>query len=305
MLLAPTDVHRLIESAVSLLRRSVDPSVLISTELLAPRAIVLADPSLLQNAILNLLVNARDAMDSGGRLDIVTASRELDSNSQGLGQGLPHGPYMLLEVRDTGSGISAEALPKIFDPFFTTKALGKGTGLGLAAVAGTAKALGGSISAETQLGRGSVFRLLLPLARAEPESKSGEVASPTRGAGEILVVDDEHLVRGTVAATLRSLGYGVTTVADGAAAIELVRAKIDRFDLVLLDLRMPKLSGAATFDALMEVNSQLRVLIWSGHGAEQDLEDMLRRGAVGFVQKPYRVADLARAVADAMARPAQ
>jgi len=294
MVLVPTNVHELIENAVALLRRSVHPRVQVATRLNAETATVMADATLLDNAILNLLVNAGDAMPNGGQLTVATTTYQVLESDSGPGLGLAAGTYMLIEVLDTGMGIDSEVLPNIFDPFFTTKPVGKGTGLGLAAVSGTIKAHRGSINVESEPGCGSAFRILLPCATTESASTTPDSTILIRGTGEVLLVDDDPLVRRTAATTLRNLGYTVTTANDGVAAIELFDAAPERFAVVLLDLRMPRLSGEATFNELYRRGSRVPVVIWSGFGDEQDARAMLRQGAAGFIQKPYRIADLSR-----------
>jgi len=297
MLLAPLDLHELVGDAVSLLRRSVDPNVAVLTELSADSPIVAADRALLESALLNLLVNACDAMSGGGTLRIRTASAAssvTDARSKGQ-------RTVLLEVIDTGRGMEKELLQHIFDPFFTTKPVGHGTGLGLAAVAGTIKAHGGRIDVESEVGKGTTFRVQLPCTDESPTARQ-ESAAIQRGTGTVLVVDDDVMVSMTAVATIKSFGYAVTHAPEGKAALELVRKEPERYRLVLLDLRMPGMSGEETFDALRALNPKLRVLIWSGYGADQDVAAMLRRGAAGFVQKPYRVAELSRAIADAMSK---
>jgi signal transduction histidine kinase/ActR/RegA family two-component response regulator len=299
MLQTPTDVHAVVGEAVSLLRRSVDPNTTIVTELSARHSVVTADAALLQSAILNLLVNARDAMPNGGKLTVATSSIELTRSGV---KGMPVGQCLVLEVIDTGRGIPKEQLPHIFDPFFTTKPVGKGTGLGLASVAGTIKAHGGSIEVNSTVGAGTAFRVYLPC--AEPDDASATLAGRdvVEGQGQILLVEDDAMVSMTAIATLQSFGYEVTHVSDGARALEQVSAHPGRFDLVLLDLRMPGMSGEATFEKLSQLEPGLPVLLWSGYGAEQDVNAMLKKGAVGFVQKPYRVAELSRIVAEKLRR---
>ncbi|HEY3496744.1 MAG TPA: ATP-binding protein [Polyangiaceae bacterium] len=297
MLKSPTDLHRILEEAVSFARRSIDPKVHIVTALGAEHPTVAADAALLQSAILNLLVNARDAMPDGGTLTVSTTSIEIPPGGESTP---PPGPAVLLEVLDTGRGIESSLLPQIFDPFFTTKPVGRGTGLGLAAVAGTVKSHQGRIEVESDVGLGTAFRIYLPCTEPEPGTAPLASSALARGTGEILLVEDDAMVGLAAVATLRSLGYEVTHASDGSRAIELVRETPQRFRLVLLDLRMPGLSGEATFDALLEIAPRLPILIWSGYAAEQDVEGMLRRGAAGFVQKPYRVAELSQAIADAI-----
>jgi two-component system, cell cycle sensor histidine kinase and response regulator CckA len=300
MLLAPTDLHRVIDDAVSLLRRSIDPGVEVVCRLEAPHAVVAADPALMESALLNLLVNARDAMPNGGTLTVATSAVELARSERDTD---PSGPCLLVEILDTGRGIEPELLPRIFDPFFTTKPIGRGTGLGLAAVAGTIKAHGGRIEVVSELGSGSSFRVYLPVSDAESGDARPAGSEIVRGSGEILLVEDDPMVSLTGISTLKSFGYAVTHAPDGRAALEIVRKDPRRFQLILLDLRMPGLSGEATFDALRAMDDTLRILIWSGYGAEQDISAMLARGAVGFVQKPYRVADLSRTIARALRTP--
>jgi signal transduction histidine kinase/ActR/RegA family two-component response regulator len=297
MLQAPTDLHVLVQEAVSLLRRSIDPNINVVTELNASQSVVVADAALLQSAILNLLVNARDAMSGGGTLTVATSSLELTRSSA---KGMPAGPCVALEVIDTGRGIPKPQLSQIFDPFFTTKPIGKGTGLGLAAVAGTVKAHGGSIEVNSDEGVGTVFRIYLPCADPAGSVHVPAATAVVQGEGEILLVEDDAMVSMTAIATLQSFGYKVTHAAGGKAALEQVAAHPQRFQLVLLDLRMPGMSGEHTFDKLQELEPDLPILIWSGYGAEQDVSSMLRRGAAGFVQKPYRIAELSRTVAENM-----
>ncbi len=303
--LVPTDIHQLLEAAVALLRRSIDPRVQVIAQLQAENSVVLADATLLENALLNLLVNARDAMPNGGQLTLATTTYNVAEGTPEAARGLSVGTHILIEVLDTGQGIGQEHLPKVFEPFFTTKPVGKGTGLGLSAVYGTIKTLSGSIEVESEPGCGTAFRIMLPCVAANLVSLKVETAFPVTGSGQILLVDDDVAVRKTAVLTLQSLGYEVTMASDGTVALELLRASPGRFDLVLLDLRMPKLSGEATFDELRKLAPTLPVLVWSGYGDEQAVAAMLRKGAVGFIQKPYRIPELSRLVEQAIHRKAE
>jgi signal transduction histidine kinase/CheY-like chemotaxis protein len=297
MLQTPTDLHRIVSEAVSFVRRSIDPKITVTMDLGARHSTIAADAALLQSAILNLLVNACDAMPDGGTLGVTTTSVNLPARADGLP---PSGACVLLEVLDSGLGIPADLLPRVFDPFFTTKPVGKGTGLGLAAVAGTIKSHGGRIEVESELGLGTVFRAYLPCSAGDAAKAPAESSSIVRGEGEILLVDDDAMVSLAAVATLESLGYRVTRASNGKTALDLVREAPNRFRLVLLDLRMPGLSGEDTFDQLARTAPRLPILLWSGYGAEQDVVGMLRRGAAGFIQKPYRVAELSRTIAVAL-----
>ncbi|MGC4093871.1 MAG: response regulator [Polyangiaceae bacterium] len=299
------DLEQVVRDTVALAKRSTDPRIGIELELEldAAGAKVFGDPTLLHNAVLNLVLNARDAMPSGGRVLVSARPYELSARSSRFNPKLEPGSYILVEIEDTGTGIPAEVLPRIFEPFFTTKAVGKGTGLGLAAVLGTVRSFGGGIEVDSQVGRGSTFRLLFPRRSAAATNSSSPAATDAvRGEGKILVVDDEAAVRGTAVAALGTLGYTVSEADDGAQAIELARAA--SFDLVLLDLKMPSLSGEATFEQLRALHPRLRVLLWSGYGDEHDVAQMMARGALGFVQKPCALGELSRAVKSALKRHA-
>jgi CheY-like chemotaxis protein len=294
MLQTPIDLHSVVEQAVSLARRSMDPRISILTELKAPHSTVAGDAALLQSAVLNLLINARDAMPDGGTLTVATSSVEMTRSSA---KGLPYGTCVVLEVVDTGRGIPKEQMGLVFDPFFTTKPVGKGTGLGLAAVAGTVKAHGGSIEVNSTVNAGTAFRVYLPCVDPAGSVVMPASASIVSGEGKILLIEDDAMVSMTAVATLESFGYSVTHAPSGQAALEQVVLHPGSFQLALLDLRMPGMSGEATFEKLRELEPSLPVLVWSGYGAEQDVNAMLEKGAVGFVQKPYRIAELSRTVA--------
>ena len=300
MELVNTDIHGLLRSAVTLLRRSVDPRVRIVTQLNAENAVVLADVTLLENALLNMLVNAGDAMPDGGQLTIATTQFEVGEGSHYRQRGVSPGQHVLIEIIDTGLGIAPENLPRVFDPFFTTKPVGKGTGLGLAAVSGTIKAHNGSIDVDSEPQSGSAFRILLPCAPSQAISSRLDTVGVVRGAGEILLIDDDPAVSKAATRTLQNLGYRVTPAADGAVALELLAANPGRYDLAVLDLRMPKLSGEETFDGLRRISPALPILIWSGYGAEHEVSSMLSKGAAGFIQKPYQIGELSRVVAQAV-----
>ncbi len=297
MVLKPVDLHQLLSGVLILLRGSLPAGITVHLDLCATRSFIQADAALLQNAIVNLLVNARDAMPEGGVLTLSTSDHEINDGSDALRNELAIGRYVLLEVIDTGTGIDPALLPKIFEPFFTTKAVGKGTGLGLAAVAGTVRAHAGAIAAESELGTGTAFRILLPQCKAQGAIAEDGASQIMRGRGHLLLVDDDMIVRTSAEATISMFGYRVTAVESGARALELLRSARETFDLMVLDLCMPTLSGAETFARVHELAPKLPVLIWSGYGAEDEVRRLLQQGAVGFVQKPYAVGELSRTLA--------
>lgn len=299
VVLKPVDCHDHIERVVEMAQRSFDPNVEITTQFDAENASILADPSLLENAILNLLVNGRDAMPFGGRLRVVTSNCEFKDPSD---EHSPPGTGLLLEVLDTGEGIQSDALPKIFEPFYSTKLLGKGAGLGLAAVQGTIRSFNGRIEVESEPGTGSAFRIYLPCHQSHSARILSVAAEIVHGHGRILLVDDNALVRRSAASTLSQLGYEVTVAVDGLHALEVCRAETAPFDVIILDLQMPRMNGEVTFERLTENGVRTPILIWSGYGGEANVNALLKRGAAGFIHKPYQVAELSRIVFEVIHR---
>jgi signal transduction histidine kinase/ActR/RegA family two-component response regulator len=293
------DLHGVVEEAVRLLDRTLGKSIRLETRLAAAAHVVRGDPGQLQQVILNLAVNARDAMPEGGTLTLATGEAQLDEG-QGV-TGLAPGRYVALAVSDTGVGIPREHLVRLFDPFFTTKPAGKGSGLGLATAFGIVKGHGGVIHVESTVGAGSRFVVYLPLlaegAGVAPEPQ--EV--PPRGTGTVLVVDDEELVRRTAGRVLASLGYEPVLVAGGREALDWLAGRTAPPAAVLLDLSMPEMDGRTCFRELRKVQPGVRVVICSGFSQTGAAQELLAAGAVAFVQKPYRTVELARAMVTAVA----
>jgi two-component system, chemotaxis family, CheB/CheR fusion protein len=290
---APLDVHRLIDEVVEMLGRSVPKNIRIERDLRAGDPMVQGDVSLLQNVLLNLALNARDAMPDGGELRYATELVELDAERAArLGGGLPGGRYLRLTVSDTGQGMSQEVQRHLFEPFFSTKGPGQGTGLGLASVYGTVTQHRGGIEVESAVGRGSHFRLFLPSSdeRVAPPSQVPSASPPSalQGSGSVLVVDDEEVVAALVADTLEGAGYRVHCTHDGAQALEHYRAHWASVDLIVLDMNMPVMSGPETFAALRAVNPGAKVLVISGYSEGRGVEGVMRGGAQAFLSKPFR-----------------
>jgi CheY-like chemotaxis protein len=271
------------------------PNIAVVVDLDAKGVSVSADPALLQSAIMNLLINARDAMPNGGRL---TLRSRLERSGDPSTETPEAGAKVLLEVSDTGHGMTSEVRARAFDPFFTTKPPGQGTGLGLSAVAGTIESHGGSIDVDTRVGVGTTFRVRLPpMVKPELAVVTDESVLP-KSSAEILVVDDEASVRHAAGALLSSFGYKVTLAEDGDHAIKLVQSSPKPFELVVLDSKMPGISREATFQAVRRAWPDVPVLFWSGRAADEALDQLLRNDKTSFLQKPYRAADLAQRVHD-------
>lgn len=291
------DMHELILSAVMILERSIDKKIKIETFLQAQNSKVTGDPALLENAVLNLDINARDAMPQGGKLILSTQNLSFNKNSDLLNlKTLEPGEYLYLEVSDTGCGISKELLPKIFEPFFTTKEVGKGTGLGLAAVYGSVKDHKGAIDVYSEPGTGTVFKIYLPLEKGTPLSNQTEESPLEKGKGRILVIDDEPFIRKTAVNLLSSLGYEVLAAEGGKKGIELYSLEKNSIDLVLLDVVMPEMNGKETFSRLKEINPSVKVIFSSGFNKEGRAEELLASGAKGIIPKPYRLNELSRII---------
>jgi len=260
-----------------------------------------ADHSQVEQILLNLYVNASQAMPRGGTLSLDTANVFLDGASTRPYRVAP-GKYVKVSVTDTGEGIDAAIQQRIFEPFFTTKEMGRGTGLGLASVYGIVKNHGGYINVYSEKGLGTTFNLYFP---ALARSAAGELPIPQaieRGSETILFVDDEAMILATGEELLKELGYTVLIANGGAEAVGLFTQKMDDIDLVILDLVMPGLPGKETFLRMKSINPQIKVLLSSGYSINGIVDEILREGCDGFIQKPFNVAQLSskiRSILDA------
>lgn len=290
----PTDAHAMIGETVALLGRSVDKRIEIVQTLEAADHIVCAEPSRLQNAILNLGLNARDAMADGGELCFATANVDLDpANCTGERSTLVPGRYLRLQVSDTGCGMSPAVQRRIFEPFYTTKEVGKGTGMGLATVYGTVSQCGGTVGVTSQQGTGTTFDIMLPLAEHPAGSPVTRSIDPKSLAGTtVLLVDDEEHLRELGAFALQDVGCRVHLAADGQTAVDLYRDYGDEIDVVILDMIMPRLGGRETLVALREIDPAVPVLVVSGYSDGVGAEKLIDLGADAFLQKPYHEGDL-------------
>lgn len=245
-----------------------------------------ADQGQLEQIFLNLFINAADAMAGGGELFIETHNAtHLDMKNSPY---LPKpGNYIRLIVRDTGTGMDEKTLKHLFDPFFTTKEMGRGTGLGLASVYGIVKSHGGYIDVESKKGKGTTFSLYFPASSKKIAAGRAVPRVPVEGSGTILLVDDEDRVLHITAKLIQKLGYQVIEARGGKEAVELYRENAGQIDIVILDMVMPDMNGAVTFDALKKLDPNVRVLLSSGYSIEGEAEEILKRGCDGFIQKPF------------------
>ncbi len=291
-------LNRLVRNLERMLRRMIGEDILLELVLAEEDPKVLVDPSQMEQAILNLAVNARDAMPHGGTLLIETAETYLDEEYARTHQGVIPGRYALIAITDTGVGMSKEVLAQIFDPFFTTKEKGKGTGLGLATVYGIVKQSGGYIWAYSEPGRGSTFKIYLPSADNGGEVRPDDTVLPREkrwGKGQpVLVVEDEEGVRNLVRALLERMGFQVSVAANGGEAILLVEEKGFRPVLVLTDVVMPAMSGRQVVERLRKSLPDLKVLYMSGYTDNAIVHHGVLDPGTPFLQKPFSAEELAR-----------
>lgn len=296
------DLHELLAEVSTLLRRTIDKKVDVCLELGAKTSVTTGDPTQLQNVLLNLALNARDAMVDGGRLTIATRSvRACEISPLGVLGTLLEDRYIEVSVADTGVGMAPEVLTRIFEPFFSTKAPGKGLGMGLPSVYGAVAAHHGAIRVESAPQQGSTFYVYLPAVELQlaPEVTPALNMTPRRSA-RIVVVEDEPTLRTAVCTVLTHLGHTVKGFANGKQAIDHYGVHWRETDLVILDMIMPVMNGKETFIALKAINPDVVALLASGYSLEGEAEDVLRSGVKGFLQKPFKMEDLAQGVTDAL-----
>jgi PAS domain S-box-containing protein len=289
----------------NMLRRLIGEDMDLATILSPDLGLVKADPGQIEQVIMNLAVNARDAMPQGGKLTIETANANLGEVYGHQHQAVQPGPYVMLAVSDTGCGMDTKTQSYIFEPFFTTKELGKGTGLGLSTVYGIVKQSGGYIWVYSELGRGTTFRIYLPRVEdtiAKPESTAVR-AGPTRGTETILVVEDEDGVRGLVCEILRESGYTVLDVRHSTDALSLCEKHQGRIHLMITDVVMPGMGGRELAERLTHLRPELKVLYMSGYTENAIVHHGVLDEGTAFLQKPFMPDILARKVRDVLDAP--
>jgi PAS domain S-box-containing protein len=289
-------LNAVIEQIIRMLTRIIGEDIVMELHLASTRTI-LADAVQIGQIIMNLAINARDAMPAGGRLAIETANVELGAGDPRLNPAVPPGPHVLLTVSDTGAGMTPEVLEKIFDPFFTTKEQGKGTGLGLATVYGIVVQHQGTITVSSDPGRGATFRICLPAVDRDAHViPAREVEIDERGTETILVVEDEAPIRDLISQVLTPLGYRLILAGSGEEALEAFAAAGDEVDLLLSDVIMPGMNGYELADRLKEQQPGLLVLMMSGYNEQAAAASEVARPRVSFLPKPLTPPKLRRAV---------
>jgi len=257
------------------------------------------DRGQIEQVLLNMFVNAWQAMPGGGSLYLETENVFLDESTARL-HNLQTGRYVKTAVTDTGVGMDETTRQRIFDPFFSTKGMGRGTGLGLASAYGIIKGHSGMISVYSEKGKGATFNIYLPASFNEPDEEETAEADPPGGRETILLVDDEKVITEVTGKLLEELGYRILTAGGGQEAVDLYRQKHAEIDLVILDMIMPGLGGSAAFDGMKAVNPSVRVILSSGYSLNGKAQAIMDKGVRFFLQKPYRLYDLAQKIREAL-----
>ncbi|MFC1834299.1 PAS domain S-box protein [Thermodesulfobacteriota bacterium] len=297
----PTNLNEEVNRVREMLYRTLPKMIEIDLNLANDLKTVNVDPGQMEQILLNLTVNAQDAMPDGGGLIIETANTTLGQEQADTDLGVNSGEFVLLQVSDTGHGMKKEVLEQIFEPFFTTKEVGRGTGLGLAMVYGIVKSYGGRITCDSEPGIGTTFKIYLPVIEEErePETESTQ-EMPAFGTETILIVDDEERVRNLGKMMLARSGYTVLTAGNGKEALGVYRQNKDEVSLVVLDLIMPEMGGKQCLQELLRIDPKVKVLIASGYSVKGSNKDSPEAGAVEFISKPYDAKEFLRVVRKVM-----
>ena len=294
-------LNEVINDMINLLSHSMEKTVRIHFDQKTEDDLIQGDPNQIQNALLNIAINARDAMQGMGELYFTTEKIIANNKMVALqGYAIKTGHYLKVSVEDTGNGMSRETQKKIFEPFFTTKKEGEGTGMGLAMVYSTLKDHDGSVTVQSTPGKGTVFSLYFPCAGEEitPISEEPESEKPVRSTGSynIAIVDDEAMIRDFLSLSLREKGHRVALFEGGKQAVTAFADRNVSFDLVILDMIMPGMDGPETYRELMNIRPELPVLLSSGYSRKEDLLELIKKPRVLYLQKPYSITDLYTAI---------
>jgi PAS domain S-box-containing protein len=297
----PIHLNQEIRQIEKLLKRTIPKMIEVELNLSEELWTVCADPVQIGQAVMNLAVNAKDAMPEGGKLLIATRNITLDEQFSKSHIGSKPGRYALLTVSDTGQGMEREVLKHLFEPFFTTKEVGRGTGLGLPMVYGIVKSHGGYIECDSEPGRGTLFKIYLPAEEQTVELEEPQQKKKLQGGTEaILLVDDEETLRNLGEAVLTRYGYRVQTAANGERALEIYREQPEKINLVLLDLIMPGIGGLRCLEQLLTINPDVKVVITTGYSSDGPTTAVLESGARKLITKPYASAELLQVVRDVL-----
>ncbi|MBF0497516.1 MAG: PAS domain S-box protein, partial [Deltaproteobacteria bacterium] len=299
----PLNLNQAVKEVQRLLARTIPKMIEINLDLAEDLSPIHADPTQLEQVILNLGINAKDAMPDGGKLFFRTENILLDEKYCNANPGVVPGCYVRLSVTDTGAGMDRETVKHIFEPFFTTKAQGMGTGLGLAMVYGIVKSHSGHVVCHSEFGQGTIFDLFFPALEAAAAQPAENFKAPVNGGNEvILLVDDEEILIEIEKDMLEEFGYETRTAYNGETAIDIYRTEMDRVNLVILDLNMPGMGGERCLEELLLIDPDVKVVIASGYYTGDRIEEMLKAGAAAFIGKPYQMSELLQLIRDVLNR---
>jgi PAS domain S-box-containing protein len=296
----------LIDELIGIIKQTFPRNIRIETNVPENLWPITGDPSQLHQVLLNLTVNARDAMPHGGKLTVEASNIKIDAQFAATSQDATPGSFVLLSVSDTGCGIPPEARERIFEPFYTTKEVGKGTGLGLATVHTVIKNHGGFLNLESEVGEGTTFKVYLPadLAIRSPDATESPFRELPRGRNElVMVIDDEHSILEITQQTLESFGYRVLTASNGAEAVALYAKQAKAIAVVITDMMMPIMDGVATIHVLGCINPGVKIIAASGLELTQNIAKATNAGVTDFLQKPYTAETLLRKIRQVLDRP--
>jgi two-component system cell cycle sensor histidine kinase/response regulator CckA len=290
----PIDINELLGESATMFGRT-KKEIHIHTKLHSPPPVVAADRGQIEQVLLNLYINAWQAMPNGGNLYLETGTMTIDDAYYTPYQVKP-GHYAKVSVTDTGTGMDPSTRQRVFDPFFTTKKMGRGTGLGLASAYGIIKNHEGIITVYSQAGHGTTFNIYLPLLDETVSAEPTRQKRLFKGSETVLLVDDEEMVTGVGKAMLEALGYRVMVAKSGKQAVELVRRNDHEIGLMILDLIMPGMDGGKTFDCIHDIQPSMPVILSSGYAMNDQTDAIMQRGCNGFIQKPFNIYELSERV---------
>lgn len=285
-------MNEVVLSHLKMLKRLIGENISLEFKPAANLPFVLADVSQIEQVLMNLMINARDAMPQGGRMIIETHVEELDEQFVNRHTNSIVGPNVVLTITDTGTGMDAATQARIFEPFFTTKESGQGTGLGLATVYSILKSISGTVSVQSEVGKGSIFKVYIPVHEKTSSKPSHSTDIKLEGLETIMVVEDEKILRNLCSEVLKTYGYRVLVAENGKEALKVFESRSHAIDLVLTDMIMPELSGSELTQKVLDGNINLKVLCMSGYPGEKTNLEILDQKRVGYIQKPFNSDEL-------------
>ncbi len=286
------DINQCVKDVFDLIKNSISKKITTNISLAHPLPCVIGDPAQLEQVIMNLCINARDALSDEGELSIKTEHLVIDKQFCSNHPDAIPGTYIKLEISDTGSGIDGDVMPRIFEPFFTTKEFGKGTGLGLAMVYGIVKSHDGFCLIDSTPDRGTSFKIYLPASKEMHPARKAVDTDPQKISATILIVDDEAIVSTMLTDYLQDHGYRTLLATNGQEAVDIVTEQKDDIDLVILDINMPLMDGSEAYSKFVEIKPDIKVLVSTGYIISSEAQVILQKGAQGFIQKPFKMDDI-------------